>query len=58
MPDDQQLPIILLANKGDINTENIPPHIIEFCKKNNILAWFITSAKDDTNIGKFSSVHL
>ncbi|KAF5291061.1 hypothetical protein FQA39_LY14494 [Lamprigera yunnana] len=46
----QTLPVVLLANKGDVNTSNLPPEIVEFCAKNNILAWFITSAKEGTNI--------
>ncbi|KAF5308839.1 hypothetical protein FQR65_LT00539 [Abscondita terminalis] len=47
---EKSIPIILLANKGDMNISNIPSCIVDFCDKNNILAWFITSAKEDTNI--------
>ncbi|KAF2895834.1 hypothetical protein ILUMI_10343 [Ignelater luminosus] len=50
MPNGQSLPIILLANKGDVTISNLPHHIADYCKQNNILSWFITSAKDDTNI--------
>lgn len=50
LPNGQLLPIILLANKGDVTLCKIPSHISEFCKTNNILEWFITSAKEDTNI--------
>ncbi|KAK4886513.1 hypothetical protein RN001_002784 [Aquatica leii] len=46
----KSVPIILLANKGDVNISNVPSCIIDFCDKNDILAWFVTSAKDDTNI--------
>lgn len=47
----RQLPVILLANKGDMTLRTIPEEITEFCKKHNILTWYITSAKEDTNIG-------
>lgn len=47
------IPVIILANKGDIS-ETVPPQIVEFCTKNNILAWFITSAQANVNIGKNS----
>lgn len=50
LPNGQLLPTILLANKGDVTLCKIPSHISEFCQMNDILAWFITSAKEDTNI--------
>ncbi|XP_017782382.1 PREDICTED: ras-related protein Rab-38-like [Nicrophorus vespilloides] len=50
LPNGQNLPVILLANKGDVNLDNIPKHLDEFCKENNILTWFITSAKENINL--------
>ncbi|KAB0799298.1 hypothetical protein PPYR_07178 [Photinus pyralis] len=50
LPNGQPLPIILLANKGDICLPIIPAHISQFCIQHNIQAWFITSAKENTNI--------
>lgn len=45
------LPVILLANKGDMTLNTIPEEISAFCQQHNILTWYITSAKEDTNIG-------
>lgn len=51
LPGGQAIPTILLANKGDITTETIPADINDFCLENNIMAWFITSAKNNIQIG-------
>ncbi|XP_057661908.1 ras-related protein Rab-38-like [Diorhabda carinulata] len=50
MPGGKSIPIVILANKGDITTNTLPPEIDEFCRKNDILAWYTTSAKYDINI--------
>lgn len=52
MPGGIDIPVIILANKGDVTTETVPPSIDDFCRNNNILKWFITSAKDNIQIGK------
>ncbi|GBN41100.1 Ras-related protein Rab-32 [Araneus ventricosus] len=52
-PSGRPIPVILLANKCDIHGNKIPcEYLIQFCKKNNILAWFFTSAKENINIGE------
>ncbi|KAL1510055.1 hypothetical protein ABEB36_004711 [Hypothenemus hampei] len=50
LPGGQPIPTILLANKGDIITKTIPAEINEFCLENNVMAWFVTSAKDNVHI--------
>ncbi|GIX88697.1 ras-related protein Rab-32 [Caerostris extrusa] len=48
------IPVILLANKCDIQGNTIPcEYLTNFCKKNNISAWFFTSAKENINIEDF-----
>lgn len=50
--DGRPLPVLLLANKCDIETVSIQPEVIStFCKQHLIDAWFLTSAKEDINIG-------
>lgn len=46
------VPVILLANKVDVETASQVDQnqLDSFCKKNNILGWFATSAKEATNI--------
>lgn len=56
LPNGEHVPVIILANKGDICLDQIPEHIAEFCKTNNILAWFITSAKENANIDEAMAV--
>lgn len=51
LPGGQVIPTILLANKGDMSTENVPEDIDDFCTRNNIMAWFVTSAKNNIHIG-------
>ncbi|XP_054707156.1 ras-related protein Rab-32-like [Uloborus diversus] len=47
------LPVILLANKCDVHGVTIPcDYLKQFCKQNNILAWFFSSAKENINIGE------
>lgn len=53
LPNGTPIPVVLLANKGDVATDPLPvSDIAALCKKYDILAWFITSAKDNSNIGK------
>lgn len=56
LPNGEQIPVIILANKGDVSLNKIPIHITEFCKLNGILAWFITSAKENANIDEAMEV--
>lgn len=45
------IPVVLLANKCDIQGTSIPHEMIsKFCKENGITAWFLTSAKENVNI--------
>ena len=48
----RKIPIILLANKIDIRNDNV--NLDDYCKENNIDAWFATSAKE--NIGISDSI--
>ncbi|XP_035212316.1 ras-related protein Rab-32-like isoform X2 [Stegodyphus dumicola] len=51
-PNGMPLPVILLANKCDIRGVTIQcDYLTQFCKQNNILAWFFTSAKENIHIG-------
>ncbi|XP_019867570.2 ras-related protein Rab-38-like [Aethina tumida] len=56
LPGGCNIPVVLLANKGDIRFDTIPPEICEYCKRNDILAWFITSAKTNQNLDEAISV--
>ncbi|XP_076054804.1 ras-related protein Rab-38-like [Oratosquilla oratoria] len=49
--DGRALPVVLLANKCDVETVTVQPDIISaFCKQNDVDAWFLTSAKENINI--------
>lgn len=51
LPDGSEIPVVLLANKCDIPCPVVPTEqIAKFCKENNIGAWYVTSAKENTNI--------
>ncbi|KAJ8975462.1 hypothetical protein NQ317_000893 [Molorchus minor] len=50
LPGGQNIPVVILANKGDITVQTVPPELEDFCKANKILAWFITSAKNNLHI--------
>jgi Ras-related protein Rab-32 len=52
LPGGHPVPVVILANKGDITIATLPDEIVGFCEKYNIPAWFITSAKDNVHIGK------
>lgn len=54
LPDGSNIPVVLLANKCDIPCPVVPAEqIARFCKENNIGAWYITSAKENTNVGRY-----
>lgn len=49
--DGQPVPVILLANKCDIEDVHLDAHKLnQFCQQQEILKWFNTSAKNDINI--------
>ncbi|CAB0034277.1 unnamed protein product [Trichogramma brassicae] len=51
-PDGSNIPIILLANKSDIQQAAVTTdQIVKFCKENEIDQYFLCSAKENTNIG-------
>ncbi|KAJ8687768.1 hypothetical protein QAD02_023562 [Eretmocerus hayati] len=51
LPDGSKIPVVLLANKCDINQAAVPnDQIIKFCKENEIGSWFVTSAKENLYI--------
>ncbi|XP_033331642.2 ras-related protein Rab-38 isoform X1 [Megalopta genalis] len=51
LPDGGNIPVVLLANKCDIPYPVVPiEQIAKFCKENNIGAWYVTSAKENTNV--------
>ncbi|XP_033219860.1 ras-related protein Rab-32-like [Belonocnema kinseyi] len=51
LPDGSNIPIVLLANKCDIQQVAIPnEQIVRFCKENEIGSWYVTSAKENMNI--------
>jgi Ras-related protein Rab-32 len=53
--DGTPVPVILLANKCDIQGIHIASDsIAKFCRDNDIAAWFVTSAKENINIGKLN----
>ncbi|XP_046750244.1 ras-related protein Rab-38-like [Diprion similis] len=51
LPDGSSIPVVLLANKCDIQHAAVPnEQIVKFCKENSIGSWYITSAKENVNI--------
>ncbi|CAL4062754.1 unnamed protein product, partial [Meganyctiphanes norvegica] len=51
MSDGRPIPVLLMANKCDVETLAVQPAVISsFCKQYNIDAYFLTSAKEDINI--------
>ena len=51
--DNKPIPLVLLANKCDLDQGNISTDTIsEFCTSQGIDTWFETSAKEDINIGR------
>ena len=51
LPDGKPLPVILCANKCDIETASVNKEEMDsFCKENGFIGWFETSAKENINI--------
>jgi len=49
--DGVSIPVVLLANKCDLAEEPLDKEMMDkFCKENNFISWFETSAKDNINI--------
>ncbi|KAL5010912.1 hypothetical protein ScPMuIL_013217 [Solemya velum] len=47
----QAIPVLLLANKSDVETAQAEKSVLNnFCKEHNLIGWFTTSAKNNTNI--------
>lgn len=52
LPDGSPIPVIVMANKSDISGSSVPIDAVDkLCKDLNIAGWYITSAKDNYNIG-------
>jgi len=54
-PNDQPIPVVLLANKCDLAKEGFvktPAEMDKYVKDNGFIGWFETSAKDNINIDK------
>eukprot|EP01090_Pellita_catalonica_P019399 TRINITY_DN6591_c0_g1_i1.p1 TRINITY_DN6591_c0_g1~~TRINITY_DN6591_c0_g1_i1.p1 ORF type:complete len:216 (-),score=38.83 TRINITY_DN6591_c0_g1_i1:34-681(-) len=53
---DEPIPVVLLANKCDLLKDNerkkLADRLDDYCKQNNFVGWFETSAKDNLNIIK------
>lgn len=54
LPDGTDVPVVLLANKCDVSVAVTNEQIAKFCKENRIDAWYATSAKQNTNIGRWT----
>lgn len=55
LPQGESIPCVLLANKCDMSKEgmvNNPGAMEAFCKEHHFAGWFLTSAKENTNIDK------
>ncbi|CAB3382713.1 Hypothetical predicted protein [Cloeon dipterum] len=53
LPDGSPIPIVLMANKSDLTDGIIQTDVISrYCREYAIGAWFITSAKENVNIGE------
>jgi len=54
LPDGRHIPAVLLANKSDLEADPaITEHVLnELVASERFIAWFLTSAKDDTNIAE------
>ncbi|KAM9987209.1 hypothetical protein ACTFIY_011621 [Dictyostelium cf. discoideum] len=49
----EPIPVLLLANKSDLSTSYVDSEMLDrFCKENNFIGWFATSASNDTNINE------
>lgn len=51
LPNGEPLPVVLLANKCDLDHAVIDSNALDlFCKERAFVTWFATSAKDDLNL--------
>lgn len=50
MSDGKPMPAVLIVNKTDLGEPFPDVDLKAFCEANGFLAWFATSAKDDTNV--------
>ncbi|XP_062502947.1 ras-related protein Rab-32B-like isoform X2 [Corticium candelabrum] len=51
LANEQPVPILLLANKCDLEDAHFDPNQLdEFCKEHKFTGWFPTSAKDNQNV--------
>jgi Ras-related protein Rab-32 len=51
LPNGEQIPIMLLANKCDLAEAQIDSERLdEFCRVNGFIGWFATSAQDNVNV--------
>lgn len=51
LPSGKSVPVMLLANKCDLLSEDKPlPNLDEVCKENKIVKWWLTSAKTNAGI--------
>ncbi|KAL0219234.1 hypothetical protein P9112_004887 [Eukaryota sp. TZLM1-RC] len=56
LPNDEPIPVILLANKSDLVKQNLDKSRMDaFCKEHNFQGWFATSARDDVGINEACS---
>ena len=56
---EQPIPVVLLANKIDLAKEEFAKNreqMDQFCRENNFVGWFETSAKDNVNIDKAAAM--
>lgn len=54
LSDGSPIPVVLLANKCDVIGATVSTdHIKTFCKECKIDGWYITSAKENINIGMY-----
>merc|ERR1711991_1013224 len=54
-PDDRPIPVVLQANKCDLNKDGLSRHkedMDKFCAEHGFAGWFETSAKDNVGIDK------
>jgi len=52
LPNGQVIPVILLANKGDLADKNYEINLDNFCKEHGFKKWFLTSAKENFGINE------
>ncbi|KAL0212973.1 hypothetical protein RCL1_006599 [Eukaryota sp. TZLM3-RCL] len=56
LPNDEPIPVVLLANKADLVKQNLDKSRMDaFCKEHNFIGWFATSAREDIGINEACS---